>query len=352
MRGPLAAALLALAACARGTGAAPPARESRTPDAGQPPLGLPAVPVPADDPMTVEKVELGRLLYYDRRLATQWHSSCADCHPPDHGYAGREPTMGFHRNSPTVFNRAYGHWEFWDGSAGQSLEDLVAGVLRFVEWRAKTPYWERLAAIPGYRTAFERAFGRGPDQENVVQAIATYCRTILAGDSPYDRWVAGDRGALSAEAQRGRELFFGKAGCASCHSGPNFTDERFHDIGIGQDDPERRFYAPDPRDKPEFPELGRFNVTHRIEDRGAFKTPTLRELLETAPYMHDGSFTSLDEVVEYYARGGIGGTAGLGVDPRIRPLGLTADEKRDLVAFLRSLSANRPPPPAPALPPG
>ncbi|MHB8419712.1 MAG: cytochrome-c peroxidase [Myxococcales bacterium] len=322
--------------------------QRETPWTQGPPLGLLAVPVPADSPMTVEKVELGRQLYYDRRVATQLRSSCADCHPADHGYAGREPTMGFHRNSPTVWNRAYGDYEFWDGSAGRSLEELVGGVLRFVNQGAARPVAERLADIPGYRRAFRVAFGRGPDEAAVVAAIATFCRTLLAGGAPYDRFEAGDKAAMSPEAQRGQALFFGKGGCASCHTGPNFTDEQFHDIGIGQEDPQKRFYPPGSRGKPDFPELGRFNETHRIEDRGAFKTPTLRELVNTGPYMHDGRFGTLEEVVAYYDRGG---PRLLGMDPRIRPLGLTAQERSDLVAFLRALSASPPAPPPPELPP-
>ena len=233
--------------------------------------------------MTVEKVELGRRLYYDERVASQPSSSCADCHLPDHGLAGRSPTMAFHRNSPTVWNRAYGDYEFWDGSAGQSLEELTDGVLRFVNLGAKVPVAERLAAIAEYRRDFQLAFGRPPDRPAIVQAIACYCRTLLAGNSPFDRFSAGDKRAMTVEAQRGRDLFFGKAGCVSCHTGPNFTDELFHDIGIGQEDPQKRFYSSDLRGKPDFPELGRFNLTHRLEDRGAFKTPTLRELDEHRP---------------------------------------------------------------------
>ncbi len=333
---------LTLVACER------PVASRATPWTQPPPLGLPAVPVPADNPMTVEKVELGRQLYYDRRIATQSRSSCQDCHPADHGYADREPTMGFHRNSPTVWNRAYGDFEFWDGSAGRSLEQLVSGVLRFVNQGASRPVAERIADIPGYRHAFLEVFGRPPDQTAVVQAIATFCRTLLAGNSTYDRFEAGDRSALSPEAQRGLALFRGKAGCASCHAGPNFTDEQFHDIGIGQEDPQERFYPPGARGKPDFPELGRFNVTHRIEDRGAFKTPTLRELVNTGPYMHDGRFGTLEQVIAYYDRGGFGV---LGMDPRVHPLGLSAQEKSDLVAFLRSLSASPPAPAPPVLPP-
>lgn len=297
--------------------------------------------------MTEEKVALGRLLFYDRRVASQPRSACADCHVPEHGFSGRESTMAFHRKSPTVLNRAYGTFEFWDGSAGRSLEDLTLGVLRFVNATAERPSWERLRDLPSYRLAFQRAFGRDPDQEGEVHAIASYCRTLLAGDAPADRFAAGDAAAISAAAKRGRVLFFGKAGCASCHLGPNFTDEAFHDIGIGQEDPQRRFYPAGVAGKPEFPELGRFNLTHRIEDRGAFKTPTLRELASTGPYMHDGRFDTLEQVVEYYDRGGL---QALGMDPRVHPLGLSPTDKTDLVAFLMALSGNHPPPTAPALP--
>jgi cytochrome c peroxidase len=336
------ASLLVVGACTSRSSPAP------APYALTPPLGLPPVPIPPGDSMTGPKVELGRLLFYDRRVASQAQSACADCHLPEHGYAGREPTMAFHRNSPTVLNRAYGGPEFWDGSAGSSLEELVDGVLRFVNFGAPRSVAARLDEVPTYRQAFVEAFGRPPDQEAVVQALATYCRTLLAGGSPYDRFVAGDRGALSTSAQQGNQLFFGAAGCASCHAGPNFTDEQFHDIGIGQEDPQRRFYPADPHGKPEFPELGRFNITHRLEDRGAFKTPTLRELESTAPYMHDGRFSTLEEVVDYYDRGGL---QALGMDSRIRPLNLSPADKADLVAFLRSLSSNAPVPPPPVLPP-
>ncbi len=341
---PFAGALLALLAA----GCARPAQLRATPYAITPPLGLPPVPVPADNPMTVEKVALGRQLFYDRRVATQPNSACADCHLPSHGYSGVVADAGFHRHTPTAWNRAYGHWEFWDGAAGESIEQLVGGVLRFVNLGDARPVGARLAKIPAYRDAFRAAFGRDPDTEAAVQAIACYCRTLLAGDSPYDRFAAGDPGAMDAGARRGRDLFFGKAGCAGCHAGPNFTDERFHDIGIGQEDPQRRFYPAGFRGKPEFPELGRFNWTHRIEDRGAFKTPTLRQLGSTGPYMHDGRFKTLAEVVDYYDRGGLGS---LGQDPRVHPLGLGPEEKRDLVAFLEALDNRQPPPPPPTLPP-
>ncbi len=314
--------------------------QQTTPWSQSAPRGLPAVVVPVDDPMTVEKVELGRLLFYDRRVASQPDSACADCHEPDHGFAGHASTMSFHRNAPTALNRAYGDYEFWDGSAGRSLEQLARGVLRFVNEGAARPCWERLDEVPAYHRAFRRAFGRGPDEDAVVQALASFSRTLLAGDSPFDR------GALSEAAARGHDVFV-SSGCGACHAGPNFTDEQFHDIGIGQEQPHERFYAPGARGKPDFPELGRFNVTHRIEDRGAFKTPTLRELTRTGPYMHDGRFDTLEAVVDYYD---LGGPGLLGMDARVHPLHLSQEQKADLVELLKALSSNAPPPTAPLLP--
>ena len=309
------------------------------------PLGLSPVPVPQGDPFTSAKAELGRQLFYDRRIGDP-EVSCADCHHPEHGFAGTDATQGFHRNVPSCFNRAYGRFEFWDGSAGTTLEELIYGVLKFINRSSSDPYWERLQAIPGYRRQFQKVFGRPPDEGAVIQAIATFSRTILAGDAPYDRFKAGDRKALSPAAQRGMFLFFGKAGCASCHTGPNFTDESFHNIGVGQNETTKRFYPAMPG-KPNFPELGRYNLTHREEDRGAFKTPTLRELTQTDPYMHAGQFETLEDVVAYYDKGGLGVPT---QDPRIHPLGLTGPEKSALVEFLRGLSNGRAPAPPPELP--
>jgi cytochrome c peroxidase len=158
--------------------------------------------------------------------------------------------------------------------------------------------------------------------EDVGAALATYVRTIVAGDSPYDRYLAGDRSALSASARRGFDLFFGRAGCAACHTGPTFTDEQFHNTGVawtGED----------------FSDLGRGAVTGLPRDRGAFKTPTLREVSRTAPYMHDGSFATLESVVDFYVGGGRSNPY---LDPRLSPLNLTSDQQADLAAFLRSLS--------------
>ena len=312
-----------------------------------PPRGLPDVPIPVGNLLTQEKIDLGRWLFYERRVAAQPQSACVDCHVPEAGYAGLDAAMSFHRRAPTVLNRAYGDYEFWDGSAGRSMEEVVRGVLHFVNFGADEPAWTRLGSVPGYRRAFTVAFGRPIDEDAVVDALACYSRTLLAGDSPEDRFSAGDRAALSPKQQRGRELFYGAAGCGHCHSGPNFTDESFHVTGIGQDHPLHRYYADDPHGKPEFPELGKFNVTGRLADRGAFKTPTVRELARRRFYMHDGSLHSLAEVVAYYNRGG---TGVLGIDPAIHPLALSAEQQDDLVAFLGSLSSSQAIPAPPELP--
>jgi cytochrome c peroxidase len=195
-------------------------------------------------------------------------------------------------------NRAYGKTFFWDGRAATLEEQVVQPIANPLEM--------------GMRVE-EAAARVGLTGEELARALASYVRTILSGDSPYDRFIAGDRGALTAEQQAGLKLFRGKANCVACHLGPNLTDEEFHATGPVGDD------------------LGRFAVTRRLEDRGAFKTPSLRQVAETPPYLHDGSKASLEEVVEFYDQG-------KGSDPEIRPLGLTAEEKRQLVALLRAFT--------------
>jgi len=181
---------------------------------------------------------------------------------------------------------------------------------------------ERLKGIEAYREAFKRVFAAEDFTiEHVVQAIAAYERTILSGNAPFDRFQAGDSTALSAAAQRGLELFRDKAKCANCHDGANFTDEMYHNLGVGMDQPQ--------------PDLGRYEVTKNEEDRGAFKTPTLRDITRTAPYLHDGSAKTLEDVIELYDKGGI---KNLYLSPKIVPLNLTAQEKADLVEFLKSLT--------------
>ena len=211
------------------------------------------------------------------------------------------------RNAPALINRGYGTAFFWDGRSA-SLEEQVLTPIQDPNEMDLT--LEQARARVGLRP------------EDLARALASYVRSILSGNSPFDRFVNGDRSALSVDAQRGLRLFRGKAGCITCHVGPNFTDEQFHDTGVA---------ARDGRIRDE----GRFAISGNLRDRGAFKTPTLREVGRTAPYMHDGSVANLADVVDYYDRGG---NQNPQLDAQLRPLRLDADEKRALVAFLMALS--------------
>ena len=289
------------------------------------PPGLQGGPVhvPEDNPITAEKVALGKQVFWDTRLSADGSVACVSCHLPEHGWADPRP-LSVHvggvitrRRSPTLVNRLFSVQQGWAGSF-ESLEDFGQ---RDVTRRDGRMAFQRLAAIPGYQAAFRQVFGTEVTAESLARALASYMRTILSGNAPYDRYRAGDQAALSAAAQRGLALFEGKARCARCHSGPNFTDEGYHNLGVGMS-----------RDQPD---LGRFLVTQREANRGAFKTPTLRDAARRPPYMHDGSLRTLAEVVELYDRGG---APNPGLSPELVALGLTAAERQDLVAFLTSLT--------------
>jgi cytochrome c peroxidase len=278
-----------------------------------PPLGLDTyVPAPERNPITEAKARLGRELFQDPILSRDGSVSCASCHERERAFTDRHPlAVGIgqrkgSRRTPSIINRAFGKAFFWDGRT-KTLEEQVLEPIRNPNEMdlAVEEALERLRQ-PHYAAKFQRVFGRPVNAEDLAFALATYVRTILSGESPYDRYVAGDRGALSAEAQAGLKLFRGKAGCVACHVGANFTDERLHNTGAGASDIERRF-----------------------------KTPTLREVAVRAPYMHDGSMATLEEVIDFYDRGG---KANPNLDPDIQELHLSASEKRALIEFLRSLS--------------
>jgi cytochrome c peroxidase len=247
------------------------------------------------------------------------------------------------RNTPTIINAALNPSQFWDGRSPSLEDQALEPILNPVEM-ANTlgGLVARLNTIPGYRGQFKEVFGADTiDADLVVAAIATFERVLLAGDSPVDRWEQKrEMVPLGDAARRGAELFRDRARCNRCHLGSNYTDApfgRFHNLGVGMDSPN--------------PDLGRYGVSGRDEERGAFRTPTLRQVAQTAPYMHDGSLGTLEEVIELYDRGG---NANPWLDPEMRPLNLTAREKADLVAFLRALTGE---PPAwalrpPRLPPG
>lgn len=296
------------------------------------PLGLDLYrPVPADNPLTPAKIALGRRLFQDRRLSRDGTLSCAVCHDPSRAFANNRvvasgpggTTVG--RNVPTLINRAYGESFFWDGRA-ESLEQQVVQPLLNPFEMAMTPdaVVATMRRDRGYTRQFLAAFGREPQLDDVARALASYVRTIRSGNSRYDRFRSGMWAALTEREQRGMRVFFGKGRCGSCHAGPNLTDESFHNTGVAFRD--RQMLDP-----------GRFVVTRNSADRGAFKTPTLREVARTAPYMHDGSQSTLDEVVEFYARGG---NANPGLDAILRPLSLTLEDKSALVDFLRALSGD------------
>jgi cytochrome c peroxidase len=278
------------------------------------PLGLDLyMPVPEDNPLTMEKIQLGRRLFFDRRLSRSGSVSCATCHRLNRAFSDDRPlAVGVfgrvgRRNAPALINRGYGLSFFRDGRVA-TLEEQV---LKPIE----DPKEMDLPVAEAARRA-------GISAENLSRALASYVRTILSGNSPYDRFINGDRRALTAEQQRGLQIFRGRGNCTACHVGPNLSDEQFHNTGVAfqhgafQDD-------------------GRFAVTRRAVDRGAFRTPTLREIARTAPYMHNGTVATLEEVVEFYDRGG---RANPHLDPEIRPLSMTAGDKQALVGFLKTLS--------------
>ncbi len=289
------------------------------------PAGLPAIPYPKDNPQTEAKVNLGKQLFFDKRLSADDTISCASCHDPEKGWSNGEAVatgVGGKkggRSAPTIINSAYTRLHFWDGRA-KSLEDQALGPIQNpIEMKMTLDeVVKKLNGIPGYKKEFQEVFGTDVTSDGIAKAIGAYERTIVSGDAPYDRFKAGQKDALSEPAQRGMELFFGKAQCSSCHVGANFTDNAFHNVGVGMDKKE--------------PDLGREAISGLGGDKGSFKTPTLREIARTAPYMHDGSLKTLEDVVEHYDKGGVPNTW---LDEAIFPLKLTDQEQKDLVTFMK-----------------
>ena len=299
------------------------------------PLGLQAdaAYVPDGNPLSKEKIELGKLLYFDPRLSKDGNLSCAGCHNPYHGFADPWPAsrgVGFKlggRNSPTVINRLFSSDQFWDGRA-KDLEEQAHGPLTNPVEMAMASHDAvvgEVKKVDAYKPFFKAAYGSEDiDMKKIADAIASYERTVVSGNSPFDRYQAGDKDALSASQVRGWALFQGKANCQTCHVSFNFTDEGYHNLGVGWDPA-----------KKELKDVGRFEVTKNPMDKGAFKTPTLRNIVETAPYMHDGSESTLRQVIELYDRGG---NANPNLSPKMKPLNLTPAEKDDLLAFLLALT--------------
>jgi len=298
------------------------------------PLGLTPIPWPKDDPYSAKKAQLGRILYFDKRLSSDGTIACASCHQVQRAFTDNLPVAkGVHgrtgtRHAPTIINSAYNRTQFWDGRAN-SLEDQCKGPIANINEMSLNPDVEktyrecelRLYKIEGYRKLFKEAFGHDKITiDDIAKALATFERTILSGNSPYDKYMAGDKTAMNTEQLQGYQVFK-KYGCTNCHFGPNFTDGRFINVGIGMD--------------AKNPDLGRFEVTHNQNDWGAFKIPTLREVKFTYPYMHNGSVKTLEDVIDYYGKGVI---KNKNLNPLIHPLHLTNDEKKALVSFLEALS--------------
>jgi cytochrome c peroxidase len=290
----------------------------------------PAVPYPAENPWSRDKEILGRTLFFDPRLSGSGWISCATCHNPGLGWSDGLPkaigagmkTLG--RRTPTILNSAWSDLQFWDGRA-ESLEAQAAGPITASTEMNQDPevLAAKLQCMEGYRNLFSRAF---PNEkisfDAAARAIATFERTLVSERAPFDEWVAGNERAVSDAAKHGFDLFNGKAGCARCHSGWNFSDNSFHDVGLAGDD------------------LGRGVLLPLESQQHAFKTPGLRNIDRRAPYMHDGSESSLEKVIAFYDRGGDVQRPSL--SPEIKPLRLMESEKQALLAFLKTLSGKDP----------
>ena len=295
---------------------------------------LPASPpVPADNVMTDERVSLGKMLFFDTRLSGDGNISCASCHNPMFGWSDGLPTgRGFRgerlgRASPTIINTAFNDIQMWDGRAA-TLEDQAMGPMMAASEMNMDldALFSWLNGNSGYREAFDRAYPGEPiSADTISKALAAFERTIVSNDSPFDRWISGDADAMSAQQVRGLNIFLddAKGNCAVCHSAPNFTDNGFHNVGLSSHGVDN-------------PDMGRFEHVPVGILKGAFKTPTLRNITSTAPYFHDGSATTLMEVVEHYDRGG---DVHENLSPNMKALNLSSQEKQDLVAFLRALAA-------------
>ncbi len=318
-------------------------------------------PQPKDNPTTPAKVELGKFLYFDPRLSGDGSTSCATCHTPQDAWGKNQvlspayPGNEHFRHSPTILNSAYNTLQFWDGRAKSLEEQAEKPIISPFEMNLHYDLMiERLKAISKYRQMFKKAFPDEPNPinlKNTVKAIASFERTIVCNDTPLDKYLKGDKNALTEKQKLGLKLFTGKAGCIQCHNGANLTDNQFHITGVPKSKAEDKvltkitrnfvliqagFKNPEKIDR----DLGRYFLTKNPKDKGSFKTPTLRNVDLTPPYMHNGAFKTLQEVVEFYNKGG-GDVPNK--DLRLKPLNLTKSEKKALIAFLKALTCENVP---------
>ena len=294
------------------------------------PLGLDNyLPVPKDNPLTRKKVELGRRLFNEKQLSRNGTVACSTCHDPKRNFTDDKPLaegvfgrIGA-RRVPAILNRGYGTAFFWDGRIPTLEEQVLQPIINDKEMdMTLEEVVARLRKDEQYTAEFDSVFGHDITEQDVSHALAGYVRTILAGNSRYDRYLNGEGDALTELERRGLEIFRGKGNCTDCHLGPNLTDEKFRNTGIAWKNGE-------------LVDLGRFQFTEQANDRGSFKTPTLRNVADRAPYMHDGSLATLRDVADYYNRGG---NRNPWLDRELLPLRLTDAEKEALVAFLHTLT--------------
>jgi len=294
------------------------------------PLG--DIPIPEDNPMSPEVLELGKALFFDPRLSGNNQVSCSTCHEPELGYGDGKPTFDKYgggqgeRNSPTVINSGYYQTNFWDGRA-ESLEEQALGPIENPNEMNQplAELIEELATVQGYQERFQAAFPDGLTAENIAKALAAFQRQIVVKDTPFDRFMQGEMDALTPQEVRGLDLFAGKAMCITCHNGPNLSDNQYYNIGLNTED------------------QGRFAVTGEETDMGRIRTPSLYGITHTAPYMSNGSIDSLAEVIDYYDRGGDNHpNKSFFMKQFMSPIGLTDEEKADLLAFLKTLGGNPP----------
>lgn len=311
---------------------------------------LPPLPIFQENPITPDKVELGKKLFFDRRLSGDGTMSCATCHNPETGYSDglsislSYPTTKNWRHSSSLINLAYNSLFFWDGRASTLEEQALFPMMSAFEMNQNLDYIEEeLKEVPEYIDSFQRVFGGEITRERIAMALAAFQKTIVSKDAPIDRYLKGDMNALTNNQKKGYDIFVGKGKCIQCHNGPNLTDNNFYNLGVPEDpdvtnnprvSATRRFTAKVAgykayRTLTEDP--GRYLVTKDRKDWKAFKTPTLRELVRTGPYMHNGYFETVEEVIEFFNKGG-------GNDPKktsiLKPLHLTSEEKDALKVFL------------------
>ncbi|HRK77528.1 MAG TPA: cytochrome c peroxidase [Thiobacillus sp.] len=346
----------------------PLAISAGTPVNPTPPLGLPPLFIPEANPLTQEKIDLGRKLFMDRRLSHNNVMSCAMCHVPEQGFTSHElgaaiglQGRSLRRNSPAIYNVGYQRSLFHEGRELHLEDQVWAPLLAKNEMNMPSIGYvvEKIKMMPEYKGRFEAAFGGEATAERIGFALASYQRAMVSGNSRFDRWYyGGEKNALNAREQRGFEVFRGKGSCIACHTVGEkhalFTDHKFYNTGHGW----QRSMAPvkttykvqlapgvfvdvsdeqlDDFEKP-LPDVGRYEVTLDPKDRWAYKTPSLRNVAITAPYMHDGAFSTLEAVVEFYNKGGVDNPD---KSPLIFPLNLTEEEKADLVAFMKTLTGD------------